>query len=366
MRHGKRGYDTYRGRSTATDKLRVTAVILFVLVLLVGAGLLFGQEYIVYTDNGLRLDLPFLQQEEQKQPEKDLENVTVVVEPEQSEPDASQIQPEVPADQPQPPLRAVELTLDAVADGTALEQARSQGANAIILEMKDDRGKLGYFSALPLASQAGANVQPAGINEAIKALAAEDITLVARVSCFRDHSLAGEMAYAIETNPGRRWCDLEIVRWSSPAKAAVRSYLTDVVRELAGLGFDEIVLEHWGFPSQADGHLEYIKKGEFYDPESLEPVITAFLEEMKTGLEGTGAVLSLRGEADLLEGVQDHSGRTLAQLAGLEGRVWMESTEGAAQALEGAGMQQAQDHLVELVPALTEETTGHQALLNAN
>lgn len=362
MRHKKRGYDTYRGRSTATDKLRVTAVVLFALVLLVGAGLLFGQRYIVYTDNGLRLDLPFLQQKEQTQPEPELGKVTVVVEPEQSEPDPPQQPPQIP--EKIQPLQAVELPLEAVADGTVLEQAKAQGANAIILDMKDDWGKLGYFSALPIAQQAGANVQPAGINEAIQALAAEDITLIARVSCFRDHSLAGDMAYAIETNPGRRWCDLDVVRWSNPAKAPVRSYLAQVVRELAELGFDEIVLERWGFPSQEDGHLEYIKKGEFYDPQGLEPVITAFLEEVQTGLEGTGAVLSVKIEKPLLDGTQDYSGRTLAQLVGLEGRIWLENMEGAVQALEGAGMQEIQDHLVELVPALTEETTGHQAVLS--
>ncbi len=364
MRHGKRGYDTYRGRSTATDKLRVTAVVLFVLVLLVGAGLLFGQEYIVYTDHGLRLDLPFLQVEDQSRPEEDLGTVTVVVEEEKPEGDESQGQPQIP-EKVQPPLRAVQLSLEDVADGTALEKARAQGANAIILEMKDYWGKLGYFSALPAASHVGANVQPAGINEAITVLAAEDITLIARVACFRDRLLAGDPTYAIETNSGKRWIDYESVRWSNPAKETVRSYLAEIARELAELGFDEIVLEYWGYPNEQEGQLGYIKKGSYYDPEHLDDVITQFLAEMTESLTETETVLSLRGETSLLEGAQDQSGRTLEQLMGLEGRIWLEDAQRAVQALEGAGMQEVQDHLVEIVPALTEENPGHQALLNA-
>lgn len=56
-------YQGYRGRSTANEKLRVVAVVLFILVLLAGAALAFGQPYILYTDSGIRVDLPFLAQE---------------------------------------------------------------------------------------------------------------------------------------------------------------------------------------------------------------------------------------------------------------------------------------------------------------
>ena len=53
---------SYRGRRTVTDVLRVVAVLLAILVAFVLAGLLFGQSFIVYGDNGLRLDLPFFSQ----------------------------------------------------------------------------------------------------------------------------------------------------------------------------------------------------------------------------------------------------------------------------------------------------------------
>lgn len=77
-------YNGYRGRSTTNEKLRIVAAILAVLVGLVLAALLLGQRYIVYSDGGLRLDAPFLQ--EDSPPEKDLtDEITVVVEPSDSE-----------------------------------------------------------------------------------------------------------------------------------------------------------------------------------------------------------------------------------------------------------------------------------------
>ena len=138
MRREYNRYSGYRGRSTTTDKLRVIAIVLFVLVLLAVAALLIGQRYIVYTDDGIRLELPFLDREEAKQPPEDLENLEVVVEPLEPE-------EETPAETPPEEekvlwLNAVTLPLEAVMDGTAADQARKLGANAIVLDMKTDLG----------------------------------------------------------------------------------------------------------------------------------------------------------------------------------------------------------------------------------
>ena len=48
----------YKGRSTANEKLKVVAAVLLVLVLLAGLGMWLGQRFFVYTDDGLRLNLP--------------------------------------------------------------------------------------------------------------------------------------------------------------------------------------------------------------------------------------------------------------------------------------------------------------------
>ena len=58
-------YGGYRGRRTLTDILKMIAIVLAVAVVLVLGGLFLAQDYIVYTDEGLRLELPFLHEEKQ-------------------------------------------------------------------------------------------------------------------------------------------------------------------------------------------------------------------------------------------------------------------------------------------------------------
>lgn len=62
MGRANRDVGGYRGRRTITDILKFIAVALAVVVVLVLAGLYFAQRYVVYTDEGPKLELPpFLQ-----------------------------------------------------------------------------------------------------------------------------------------------------------------------------------------------------------------------------------------------------------------------------------------------------------------
>lgn len=351
-------YGGYRGRATATDLLRMLAVVLFVVVVLVCGGLMLGQDYIVYTDDGLRLELPFFQREEPEQ--DDLGEVEVIVEPEQSE---QQEEPDKPAPAQEEPLRAVELTMESVMDGTALEQARQAGANAIVLDMKNQWGRLGYYSELSAAREAGSNLYGQEINQRLKELG-EEITLIAQVSCFKDHQLGDSMHYAIETNPGRRWMDESGVRWSDPGKEPVRAYLAGVVRELAALGVDEILLVHWGYPTAEDGHLEYIKKSAGYDQSRVGEVIEGFLTELNRALEGTEAKLSLYCEAQVLSDANDLSGRRVEQINTLSGNIWTEDTARAGGLLSAAGVADWEKKLTLVGAAFDQENKNSQAILH--
>ena len=66
MRRTKFDYRSYHGRKTATDWLKWIALILAILAALAVAALLWGQKYFNYTDEGLKLTLPFFQQESPK------------------------------------------------------------------------------------------------------------------------------------------------------------------------------------------------------------------------------------------------------------------------------------------------------------
>lgn len=72
-------YGGYRGRRTLTDILRIIAIVLGILVALVLAGLFLAQDYIVYTDEGLRVELPFLQEEGEPSSQSTLEPDQITV-----------------------------------------------------------------------------------------------------------------------------------------------------------------------------------------------------------------------------------------------------------------------------------------------
>jgi len=351
----KKTYGTYKGRSTLTDKLRILALVLLALVVLAAGAVFAAQDYIVYTEDGPRLQLPgFFRPEQPADPDPaplDPGNVSVIIEP-----------PETPPEEDQTVwLRAAALPIKAVTQGTLTAQAEAQGANAVILDMKTDQGRLNFVSQQAVAAQVGANSPLEGINDQLRTAGEGELYLIARLSCFRDHLTGTEKSYAIETNPGRRWTDLGGVRWSSPASQAVRDYLVGLMTELAQLGFDEILLEYCGYPTAADGHLEYIKRTPAYPVSGLNEVMAEFFRQAAQALEEYDVRLSVRTTREALGG-GDRSGQEAGQLAGLNGHIWMAGDQGGAAALEQAGIQEAEMRLVEMVSAFTPGREVHQAV----
>lgn len=60
----QRRYNGYRGgRVTGRDIARLMLALLVIVLVLGAAGLLIGQRYLIYTDEGVRLELPFFHRE---------------------------------------------------------------------------------------------------------------------------------------------------------------------------------------------------------------------------------------------------------------------------------------------------------------
>lgn len=362
MRRRRRYYGTsYKGRATAAEKLRTIALILLVLVVLGAAGLFWSRRYVVQTEDGSRLELPFLHREVEEEPQAEPPQDSTPAQPAQSQPE----QGDTPEVEPLSEnwLRAVQLPLESVEQGALIRQAREYGANAVILDMKTDQGTLGFVSQQPLAVEAQANWADSQINRRLKGLGGQGVYLIARISCFRDQALTENSAYAIETKPGRRWMDWSEVRWSSPYSQDVQDYLTGLMVELAEMGFDEILLDNWGYPTQEQGELDYIKPGAAYDTEHLDETITQFLQKAQEALKEYPVRLSVVTTQKVVKGEQQQSGQTPEQMKGLSGRIWIE-TDGTdlIQTLTQAGIEEPEKRLVELVTQLDQEKEGNQGL----
>ena len=102
----RRRYSGYSGQSGVGNTLKVIAWMLVIMLMLTLAGLLIGQRYLVYTDDGVQLELPFFHRESNPPDTSVPVNIVQLPGMPKPEPEASQAQPE----QPDLPQKEIPLT----------------------------------------------------------------------------------------------------------------------------------------------------------------------------------------------------------------------------------------------------------------
>lgn len=214
------------------------------------------------------------------------------------------------------PFQGVFLSLDQLADAQTL----ADGYDGVILPMKTADGALGYVSALPLAADAGASSGDPDRNEVLRALNdTPGLYTVAQVSCLRDSALVREEpGLSLHRVSGSPWLDESRQGWLDPAQPQVQSYLIGLCRELAQLGFDEILLTDCGFPTQGD--LDSLRA-----VEEKEETLETFCRQLQGALADTTVTLSVMGQRDSVT-ADPVSGQTTALLATF-GRVWTQAED---------------------------------------
>lgn len=319
-----RGYGSYRGRTTQKRFLKSIIIILLILAVLCAVTTVYLQQFLVISDEGVRLDLPFGQSvPPDPTPTTPAVEPSVVVIP---TPSPSPTPSPTPTPEPVG-FHPVLLPEEALYDGSALSRIEEDGGDCALFDMKADNGSLLYISTQDNAVNGGLNPTDISRNTAIQTLnQTEGLYTVARISCFKDHGLIQyDYNLAIHTNSGYRWTDPEGVRWSSPTNPAVRDYLTALCVELAQLGFDEILLDNAGYPNR--GNLHYIKKGPAYDASQFASVIDGFYAQVALALADYDVTLSVVATAEALEGTDTLTGQTPENLTHFD-RVWTRDEEG--------------------------------------
>jgi hypothetical protein len=129
--------------------------------------------------------------------------------------------------------------------------------NALVLDVKDERGQVMFKGKIPTADALGFAVGNIRDFDGLMArLQGADLYLIARVVCFKDNSLAGlRPEYALRLTDG------EVFResprggaWLNPYNREVWDYIGDICEEVAQLGFDEIQLDYVRFPTGGPLH----------------------------------------------------------------------------------------------------------------
>jgi len=133
----------------------------------------------------------------------------------------------------------------------ALQQLAAGQLNALVIDVKGDRGLLSYHSRLPLARAIGAQktITLPRLRSWLAKLREQGIYTIARVVTFKDDRLAAaHPELAVHTADGEVWRDGEGLRWVDPFCRETWDYNIAVAREAAALGFDEVMFDYVRFP----------------------------------------------------------------------------------------------------------------------
>ena len=132
-------------------------------------------------------------------------------------------------------------------------QLKNQGITFAVLPLKDDRGYLYYTSALPLAQKsiAATTIDAAAIATAFRNAG---VTPVAGLCAFKDSIVPFvDRTTAVKyNNQDITWLDtskeLGGKAWLNPNSPVAQQYITDLIGEVKGLGFDTVLLQNLQFP----------------------------------------------------------------------------------------------------------------------
>ncbi len=135
-----------------------------------------------------------------------------------------------------------------------VHQSRQLGLNAVVLHLKDPRGRIFWPSKVPGAGNHVAAGAAINISRLVKTLKDNYIWTIAKLDVFADHCLVRDCPWlgVQDTRTGRPWKDKNGLFWANPYDRRVWDYVVNLAKELAACGFDEIQFDYVRFPSDGD------------------------------------------------------------------------------------------------------------------
>ncbi|MEW5744852.1 MAG: putative glycoside hydrolase [Nitrospirota bacterium] len=154
--------------------------------------------------------------------------------------------------------KALYLTFYGIGDRgireNALRLINETELNALVIDVKGDRGAVTYKTSVPLAGQIGAQklIIVKDIKGLIQSMKERGIYTIARIVVFKDNML-GEARPDLtvrKQQDGSVWRDRENLVWVDPSKREVWEYNINLAVEAAQNGFDEIQFDYVRFPDR--------------------------------------------------------------------------------------------------------------------
>jgi len=195
-------------------------------------------------------------------------------------------------------VRAAYLTYYGVADRTIRQRVfdlvERTELNAVVIDIKGDRGLIPYRTSVQAALDAGAlgPVIIKDFDEQLAAWKARGIYTIARIVAFKDNvrAMTRPDLAVIDTRTGKPWIDRENLAWVDPFREENWDYIIAVAKEAALKGFDEIQFDYVRFPT--DGKLAAARYSQPNSPATRLPAIAGFLAKARRELGPTGVFLA--------------------------------------------------------------------------
>ena len=309
----KSGYRSYHGRMSGGKRM---AIIVMVAVLVLAAGYLVSQHFVVYDDaGGMQIQWPFAKDQETSSDELPADELEIIIGGKEETASVSQ--------------RGEIIPLAGVYLGGDIATTANEG-KAFVLEVKDGEGRIQYPSALAQAQEAGAVKGDEADAAALETMLAS--YGVARISAVRDnyYPLYRTVEAGLCREGNYPWRAFDACYYLDPVKSEARSYVSAIAKECVSLGFDEVLLSDIGYPADGEGRLYRI----LY-PKDAKVAVCGMLRSVGGAVHGSGAVFSveLPGEV-VLSGADEVRGVDLEAVLAAVDRVYVKTTAEEAPALK--------------------------------
>jgi hypothetical protein len=140
--------------------------------------------------------------------------------------------------------------------GQLIELAKKTEVNALVIDVKDDRGFVLYKSRVPLAIAIGADTNQAMSHARLRAIldtmAAHNIYSIARIVVAKDPLLASSrLEWSIKRKSDMQpWLDKNGKPWLDAHNPEIWKYAADLAEEAYDLGFSEAQFDYVRFPDE--------------------------------------------------------------------------------------------------------------------
>lgn len=136
-------------------------------------------------------------------------------------------------------------------DGVVAQVSALSSGTAVMIDMKGGYGTFYYSSELEDATMSQ-SVDTEGVDELITLMKSKNLYMIAQISAYQDYIYAlNHVSSGIPFTGGHGalWLDSEGCYWLKPTDSGVLGYLTSIILELKGLGFNEVVLNDFSVPT---------------------------------------------------------------------------------------------------------------------